>query len=188
MPAEPAYVPDMATPLITAADLLQPHVPEHADLVRGVLVVREPPGFRHADITARITTALSNHVHADDLGLVLAGDAGFKLAANPDTVRGADVAFVRRERLPNPIPVGFPELAPDLVVEVLSPGDRPGETLSKIGDWLEAGAQMVWVIDPERLIARVYRQDGTESTITDDGQLDGEDVLPGFACPLSAIL
>src|SRR5258708_10126150 len=51
MPAERPYVPDMTEPM-TAEDLLQPHVPKHAELVRGVLVVREPPGFRHGEITA----------------------------------------------------------------------------------------------------------------------------------------
>jgi len=187
MPAEPAYVLNMTT-LMTANDLLQPQIPEHAELVRGVLVVREPPGFRHADITARLTTALSIHVRAGDLGLVLSGDAGFTLATNPDTVRGADIAFVRRERLPDPLPVGFASFAPDLVVEILSPGDRPGETLAKVADWVSAGTRLVWVIDAERRLARVYRADGTETTLGAAGVLDGEDVLPGFSCTLASIL
>jgi len=186
MPAEHPYVPNMT--LMTATELLQPHIPEHAELVRGILVVREPPGFRHADITARLTTALSVHVRAGDFGLVLSGDAGFKLATNPDTVRGADIAFVRRERLPDPLPVGFAPFAPDLVVETLSPHDRPGEVLAKVGDWLDAGARLVWVIDPERRLARVYRADGTEHMLEETDQLLGEDVLPGFSCSLASIL
>ena len=93
-----------------------------------------------------------------------------------------------KDRPENRVPAGFPEFAPDLAVEVLSPGDRPGETLAKIGDWLDAGARLVWVIDPARRIARIYRPDGSQSTISDDEQLVGEDVLPGFACPLGAIL
>jgi Uma2 family endonuclease len=188
MPAEPAYVPDMATPLMTAADLLQPGVPEHADLVRGVLLVREPPGFRHGDITAGVTTALRIHVDLHNLGRVVAGDAGFKLASDPDTVRGADIAFVRRDRVPQPTPVGFPPFAPDLAVEILSPGDRPGETLAKVADWLSAGTRLVWVIDPERRLARVYREDGTESLLGEDDSLDGEDVVSGFALKLAPIL
>lgn len=83
---------------------------------------------------------------------------------------------------------GFPELAPDLVVEVLSPGDRAGETRAKVGDWLEAGARLVWVVDPERRLACVYRQGGSETSINEEEQLDGEDVLPGFACRLASIL
>jgi Uma2 family endonuclease len=187
MPADHAYVPNMTT-LMTANELLQPHIPEHAELVRGVLVVREPPGFRHAGITALFATTLNNYVRAHDLGLVLAGDAGFKLATTPDTVRGADVAFVRRERLPHPLPLGFAPFAPDLVVEILSPGDRPGETLAKVGDWLSAGTPLVWVIDAERRLARVYRADGTETTLDAADVLDGEDVLPGFGCTLASIL
>jgi len=187
MPAEPVYVPNM-TPLMTAEDLLKPGMPERADLVRGVLVVHEPPGFRHGEITVRLTIALGSYVDLRHLGRVVAGDAGFKLQSNPDTVRGADVAFVSWERMPQKSPVDFPPLGPDLVVEVLSPGDRSGETLAKIADWLSAGTRLVWVIDPERRLARIYRQDGSESILGEADGLDGEDVLPGFACKLGAIL
>jgi len=90
--------------------------------------------------------------------------------------------------LPDPDLLGYPALAPDLVVEVLSPGDRPGETLAKVADWLSAGSGLVWVIDPDRRQARVYRQDGTEALVTGDQALDGEVVVPGFSCPLEAIL
>ena len=79
-------------------------------------------------------------------------------------------------------------MAPDLVVEVLSTDDRPGETLAKVGDWLEAGARLAWVIDPQRRLARIYRADGTESLLAESDALDGEDVLPGFSCPLGSIL
>jgi Uma2 family endonuclease len=190
MPAERAYVPNMSpATLMTADELLHVNIPDkRVELVRGVLVVSEPPGYLHGEITARLARILGNYAEAQDLGQVLAGDAGFKLAADPDTVRGPDVAFIRRERLPHPSPMGYAALAPDLVVEVLSPSDRPGEMLVKVGDWLEAGARLVWVIDPERRIARVYRQDGSESTIADAGHLDGEDVLTGFTCGLDAIL
>jgi Uma2 family endonuclease len=74
------------------------------------------------------------------------------------------------------------------VVEVLSPGDRPGETLAKVGDWLNAGSHLVWVVDPGRREARVYRQDGSETLITERAVLNGEDVVPGLACSLAAIL
>jgi Uma2 family endonuclease len=60
--------------------------------------------------------------------------------------------------------------------------------LAKVADWLTAGTRLVWVVDPKRRLARVYRQDGDESIVTADGALDGEDVLPGFSCPLAAIL
>jgi Uma2 family endonuclease len=135
-----------------------------------------------------LAAELVSFARAHDLGGVLAGDAGFKIAAEPDTVRGPDVAFVRREREPDPGARAFPALAPDLVVEVMSPNDRPGEVLGKVGDWLSGGARLVWVIDPERRLARIYRADGSETMVEADGRLDGEDVLPGFSCQLASIL
>jgi Uma2 family endonuclease len=149
-------------------------------LVRGVLVVREPAGYRHGDVTARITKLLMEAVDARGLGRVVAAGTGFRLSADPDTVRAPDVAFISRERLPDPEDQGYPALAPDLVVQVLSPSDRPGETLAKVGDWLSAGALLVWVVDPGRRVARVYRQDGTEVLLTESDVLSGEDVIPGF--------
>ena len=190
MPAERAYVPNLDPPtLMTAEQLLHTNIPnKRTELVRGVLIVREPPGGRHGSVVMNLAIQLGVHVQKEQAGQLFAAETGFALFRQPDTVRAPDIAFVRRERLPRPIPVGFPELAPDLVVEVLSPGDRPGETLAKVGDWLEAGAALVWVVDPERHTARIYRRDGTEAFLGEDDGLDGEDVLPGFYCALTAIL
>jgi Uma2 family endonuclease len=158
-----------------------------SELVRGVMVVREPPGYRHGVVTARLAKILMDHVEEGDLGEVLAAETGFKLASDPDTVRAPDVAFIRRDRLPDPPPTGFAELAPDLVVEILSPEDGPGLVLAKVADWLSAGSALVWVVDPARRSARVYRADGSEALVAEDGALEGEDILPGFACLLAAL-
>jgi Uma2 family endonuclease len=173
---------------MTADELLHTHIPDkHVELVRGRLVVREPPGLRHGRIAIDLGTSLAAHVRANALGRVYVG-SGFKLATDPDTVRGPDIAFISRPRLPEPEPAGYPALAPDLVVEILSPGDRPGDVLGTVADWLSAGTRLVWVIDPERRLARIYREDGAEALVTAEQTLHGEDVVPGFTCPLATIL
>ncbi len=190
VPAEPVYVPNMASSsLLTAEELLQVSVPgKRVELVRGVLVVREPTGLRHGRVVAALSRRLTDHVEATRQGEVYAGDTGFTLSRGPDTVRAPDIAFIRRERIPDPEPLGVPDLAPDLAVEVLSPTNRPGETLAKVADWLSAGTRLVWVIDPERHLVRVYRHDGTEALVSSTETLSGEDLLPGFTCPLDAIV
>ena len=188
MPAEPTYVPRMSPPaLLTADELQHVYVPDkRVELVRGLLVVRELPGMRHARVAMDLALALGAHVRAAALGRVYA-EAGFKLASNPDTVRGPDIAFISRGRIPDPEPTGFAGFAPDLVVEVISPGDRAGEVLAKVADWISAGTRVVWVLDPARRVARVYRADGTEQILTADESLDGGDVVPGFSCSLREI-
>jgi len=174
---------------MTAEQLLRVSIPgKRVELVRGLLRVREPAGLRQGRVVATLSRRLSEHVEANGFGQVYVGDTGFTLARNPDTVRAPDIAFIRRERIPDPEPPGYPDLAPDLAVEVLSPGNRPGEMLAKIADWLNAGTRLVWVIDPERRLARVYREDGTEAVRLASDALDGEDVVPGFVCPLDIIL
>ena len=184
------YIEPMAPATsMTAEELLHLNLPnKRTELVRGKLVVREPAGYRHGAIAMNLALAIGNFVQAHALGRVLAAETGFKLFTNPDTVRAPDVAFIRFDRLPEPPPAGFPSMAPDLAVEVLSPDDRPGEVLEKVGDWLNAGVRLVWVVDPVRRIARVYRADGTETAIDDAGALEGEDVLPGFTRRLREVL
>jgi Uma2 family endonuclease len=173
----------------TADELLHASIPnKRTELVRGVLVVREPPGGRHGFVAMNLGAELAVHVKRIGAGAVFAAETGFKLATDPDTVRAPDVAFVARERVPAAVTRGYPAFAPDLAVEVLSPDDRAGEVLAKIADWLSAGTKLVWVVDPERRLARVYRADGSEAVIPVDGTLDGEDVLPGFFCTLASIL
>jgi len=184
-----AYIKNMTSAAMTAEELLRVNIPgKRTELVRGQLIVSEPPGIAHGVIAMRVGERMTAFVRDQALGGVVVSEAGFTLERAPDTVRAPDVGFIHRDRVPDPLPRGYAEFAPDLAVEVLSPGDRPGEVLAKVGDWLRAGTRLVWVIDPIRRSARVYRADGTESFIDDDGSLDGEDVLPGFPLPLSAVL
>ena len=111
-----------------------------------MLVAREPAGLRHGRIALDVGRRLADHVDTNRPGRVYV-ESGCKLASNPDTVRGPDIAFLSRARLPEPEPVGYPALAPDLVVEILSPRDRPGELLGEVADCLSAGTRLVWVID-----------------------------------------
>jgi Uma2 family endonuclease len=181
-------VPYSAT-LMTAEDLLANPVPNKCtELVAGQLVVREPPGYRHGFVAARLLVAIANHVNSRALGSVLAAETGFTLFRNPDTVRAPDVAFIRADRVPTQPMNTYPEFAPDLAVEVLSPSDRAGNVLAKVGDWLDAGTRLVWIADPVRRVARVYRADGSVASLIADDTLDGEDVLPGFRVSVSAMI
>ena len=174
---------------MTAEELLRLNLPnKRTELVRGVLVVREPAGYQHGEVAMRLAAAIYAHVEAHDLGRVFAAETGFTLARRPDTVRAPDVAFISKARLPDPPPRGFAELAPDLAVEVLSPGDRPGEVLAKVADWLTAGAQLVWIVDPIRASVRVYRADGSEAILAEAAVLHGDDVLPGFELDIVRVL
>lgn len=173
---------------MTAEELLYLSLPDkRTELVRGRLIVREPAGSRHGAVANLLAYRLTAHVETPRAGRVYAAETGFTLARHPDTVRAPDVAFVCAARLPASEPAGFFDGAPDLAVEVLSIDDRPEDVLQKVADWLTAGARLVWVVDTERGGARVYRADGTETLLGADGTLSGEDVLPGFVCPLRAL-
>jgi Uma2 family endonuclease len=174
--------------LLTADELLHLNLPnKRTELVRGVLIVREPAGYQHGEVAMNLAASIYAFVKPRQLGRVLAAETGFILERGPDTVRAPDVGFVSAAREPSPRPRGYASFAPDLAVEVLSPDDRPGEVLEKVGDWLNAGTRLVWVVDPIRRNARVYRADGSETQLGDDDALDGEDLLPGYRCRLADV-
>lgn len=182
--------------LLTADELLLYAVPDkRIELVRGRLVVRDLPGMRHGESAARVIMAIGSYLISDrdargaaqTRGRVLTCDSGFVLERNPDTVRGPDISYLSRERWAGPLSARYGEGAPDLAVEIRSPSDRPGAVLAKIGDYLEAGAQLVWVVDPGRQNVSVYRSDGSQSVLSVDDSLDGGDVLPGFAYSIAEL-
>jgi Uma2 family endonuclease len=173
---------------MTATELLE-RQPLHvrSELVRGTLRVREPAGYAHGKFAIAIGAALHAWVAPRQLGDVVGAETGFTLRRNPDTVRAADAAFISAARVPAKGCAGFAELAPDLVVEVLSPSDREGDVQAKVADWLDAGVRLVWLIDGQRRRATVHRADGTSDVRSSADDLDGETVLPGFALPLGEL-
>jgi Uma2 family endonuclease len=179
----------MAPKLITAEELPELSPPHKStELVRGVMVVRELPGARHGYVAQSLAWRIGQHVHERHLGYVFAAETGFKIFSNPDTVRAPDVSFVRAHRLTGPLPAGYLDIAPDLVVEVLSPSDRKRKVAEKVADWLEAGTELVWVIDPEKRAAEVHRPNAPTLVLQHTSVLSAEAILPNFSCPLPEIL
>lgn len=177
------------TMLLTAEDLLRlPDDGAPHELIRGELRTMTPAGGRHGAINARITLRLGNHVETHDLGLLLTEATGFRLSEDPETVRCPDVSFLSRARIPaEGIPSGFIDGAPDLAVEVLSPGDTVFEIEEKVEDYLAAGCLLVWVVNPQLRRVTVREAGGATRVLGEGEVLQGGEVLPGFACPVGEL-
>lgn len=160
--------------------MLPDETADRLELVRGRLV-REPPATpEHGGVIVRLAARLHAFAERTGLGMVTS-DAGFLLAADPDTVRAPDLAFVARDRIPAPGTTGaYWPLAPDLAVEILSPSNTASETREKVLDYLETGSRVVWVLDPRHRTVALYRSQGDIRILGAGEVLTGDDVLPGF--------
>lgn len=172
--------------LVTADELEGMREDARFELWNGRLVPMNPPARPHGRIVIRLGSLLDQHVRAHGLGQVTA-EIGVKLHANPDTVFGPDLTFIRNERLPQGPSEGYWDGAPDLAVEILSPGDRPGTVRRKIGEYLLRGTTMVLVIDPRRRTATIHRPERATLTLTSEATLDLSEIVDGFTCRVSAI-
>ncbi len=160
--------------------------PEYQDrvleLVEGRPVEMSKPGRIHGLTVTRLTVKIANHVDAMNLGEVPSGDAGFVLERNVDgrdTVRGLDIAYVSKSRVPDPPDFNLYELGPDLAVEVVSPNNKTSDTHLKVMRLMDAGTRLVWLVYPESRTVTTHTADGAR-TLREDDTLSGGDVLPGF--------
>jgi Uma2 family endonuclease len=178
-----------AEQLMTADELLRmPDDGFRYELVKGELRKMAPAGHEPGRVAINFTWRLAQHVATNQLGVVYAAETGFKLAANPDTVRAPDVGFVCRERLAEVKSAsGFWPGAPDLAVEVVSPGDTYTEVQEKAIDWLAAGAQVVLALNPRKRTVTVYRSLSDIVILNDDAALDLDDVVTGFKISIKDI-
>jgi Uma2 family endonuclease len=174
--------------LLTAEDLLKMPNDRRRELVRGELREMAPAGFDHGAVIGKLSYLLSQHVYGKGLGLILGAETGFKLERNPDTLRGADTAFVSAERVSMVgRPKGFWPGGPDLAVEVVSPGDTVEEVEEKVDDYLRAGTPLVWVINPRRRTVTIHRPDDNPVVLRENDTLTGGAVLPEFSCRVGDI-
>lgn len=178
------------TALVTAAELLKlpTGMGERYELITGELRVMSPSGWRHGEVVDNLQFLLGNFIRKHGLGRGFGAETGFLLTRDPDTVRAPDFAFIAKEHLPTQKPSeAYWPGAPDLAVEVLSPGDRAGEVDEKIEAWLAAGAVAVWIVNPNLQTVMMY-QPNQPAQIRSPGEiLQGDPVLPGFSCPVDEL-
>lgn len=177
------------TKLMTADELLMmPDDGFRYELVKGELKRMPPTGTEHGEVTMELAAPLHRYVKLNKLGRVYAAETGFKLESDPDTVRAPDIAFVRAERIQATGSMqGYGEGAPDLAVEVLSPGNTKREMAEKVADYFAAGARLVWIVNPKSKTIAVHRSPTDIVTLTEQDTLDGDEVVPGFQIAVAEI-
>jgi Uma2 family endonuclease len=187
-PSPPLPVaPEQAARLITGEELLAMGDIGPCELIDGRIVPMTPPGGEHGRIEMSLGAMLFHFVQQHDLGWVIGGEAGVYIQRNPDTVRGMDIAFFSKQRLPEGPPQGYFGVAPELVVEVLSPRDSWTEVQQKVAEYFSIGVQRVWVVNPRKRTVLVYRSATEAQELAEGDPLVGEGVLEGFALPVETL-
>ena len=169
---------------VTPEELLEMSDSKQYELVDGNLEEKEV-SYLSSLIGTEVSFQLNLFLHQHPLGTVTGSDASFQCFDEDDPlkVRRPDVAFIARGRLPaGELARGHVTVAPDLVVEVVSPNDYVYELNKKVQEYLRAGVRLVWVIDPENRTLLVYRANRTLAEFKPEDELTGEDVIPGFRC------
>jgi Uma2 family endonuclease len=157
------------------------------ELVEGGILMHSPTRNRHGRIELKFGMALDGFVSPRKLGTVTVGEVGVYTRRNPDTVRGADVLFISNERAAKLGAAAYLDVAPDLIVEVLSPDDRWNDITQKLREYFALGVRLVWVADPDERIVYAYRALTDVREFRKGDLLPGDDVLPGFSVAVASL-
>lgn len=156
------------------------------ELVRGRIVRMTPPQSRHGQVCNTAAFLLTRFARSHNLGHVLSNDSGVVTERDPDTLRGADVAFYSFDRVPKgPLGAGYLEVPPDVVFEVLSPFDKWPKVLAKVAEYLGAGVRVVCVLDSKKATAQLHRPDGDIEILDATQTLRLPELAEAFAEPVS---
>jgi Uma2 family endonuclease len=174
--------------LLEPDDLLQMPDGDSFELVDG-RPVEKKMGAKSDEIASAVLAAIYNHVRSRRLGHVFGSQTGYRCFVHrPKLVRKPDVSFVARGRFPNEeTPEGDIDIPPDLAVESVSPNDAYEDVEVKVNEYLSAGVRLVWVISPTAKTILIRRPDKTCAALHANDVLSGEDVLPGFTCPVAEL-
>jgi Uma2 family endonuclease len=173
--------------LLTAEEFEQvPDDGKRYELIDGELREMPPTVSWHGEVESKLVVRVGSHVETHRLGIVSCGETLYIVRRNPDRVRAANIAFLRQDRVPSlEARQHIMEVIPDLVVEILSKSDTIEEINDKIDDWLHAGVQMLWVVDPFRRTVTIYRPGLDPVLLGERATLEGDPVVPGFRCSVA---
>jgi Uma2 family endonuclease len=175
---------------MTAEQLLELPGDIPCELVRGEFREMAPGGWLHGSVGMNVNGMLAEHIRKQRLGRSFCAESGFLIERDPDTVRAPDFGFISAKSMPAVLPDerGYWPGAPDFVVEVLSFNDRRREVDEKIADWLRAGVQLLWLVDPRRQTIEIHRPGAEPVELAAADTISGGDLLPGFETNVGALL
>ena len=168
--------------LLTIDDYLRlPENDRPTELVRGRVVEGCWPTPRHGLVCSTACLILGRHIARQELGHLLINGTGIITGRNPDTLRGADIAYYSYTHVPpGPLPDEYLSVPPELVFEVLSSDDRWSKLLAKVAEYLEAGVTVVCVLGPKTSRAHVYYADQSAEILSADDELSFPEILGEF--------
>jgi Uma2 family endonuclease len=174
---------DTQPKLLTAEEFFWLDDENARELIEGVVYVAPPPGYRHGRVASTADRRFGNYVEDHELGVCCGAETGFRIRRNPDTVRAPDFAFISANRVPSDENTpGYIDLAPDLVIEVISPSDRAGYVQRKMQEWIDAGVRLALAFYPDTMRIAVHEPGHVVKILGPDDEFDGGEVLPGFRC------
>lgn len=174
--------------LYTPEDLLTMPDGDRYELIDGRLVEHDM-SFWSCFVASNINRLVANHCHEHKSGWPVGEGATYQCFPDaPNMVRKADVSFIRLSRLSlaQATSKGHCPIAPDLATEVVSPNDGAYEVDEKVQLWLSAGVELVWVVNPQQQTVEIHRRNGPGTILRGADVITGENVLPGFSCPIAA--
>src|SRR5262245_6362458 len=173
--------------LMTAEQFMRmPDDGKLTELVRGRIEVVTMPKPRHGYYCVLAVRILDEYALKHKAGRVICNDSAIITERDPDTVRGADVAYYSYKRVAKgKLPKGYLPAPPEAVFEVRSPGERPGKLLTKVGEYLAVGVNVVCVIDPDAETITVYIGDQEPRILHKSDTLDLSKILPSFRVPVT---
>lgn len=158
-----------------------------SELIDGVIVPMSRTGAEHGYIEGELAGLLRDFVRERRLGWIVVGETGLYTKRDPDRVRAVDIAFISRQRSENRPRGGFLEVAPDLIVEIVSPNDLWRNIQDKVREYFNIGVGQVWIVDPEIKTVWRYRSPRDVELLEQADTLRGEGVLEGFAVNLAEL-
>ena len=185
-PRPPRSRRQIATPsVLTGEELYAQGDIGRAELIKGEITPMSPTGYMHGFIEGNFYAAIREVVLSKQLGQTLVGEVGIYTHRNPDTVRAADVTFISTGRMAQVKSRSYLDVAPELVVEVMSPDDRWSGVMEKLAEYFQAGVLAVWVADPASEQVFIYRSLTDVEQLSPEDTLTGGEILPGFAVKVS---
>lgn len=176
-----------ATKPVTGEELLEMPGMDLCELVEGAIKQMSPAGRQHGRIESKLSRYLDEFVADRDLGEVMVGKVGIYTGRDPDTVRAADVLFISHERLKKASPEGYLDVAPELIVEIMSPTNKWEEVRRKIEEYFGIGVEQVWIVEPANRAVQVYRSRDAVRTLSEGDTLEDDGILDGFAIAVGAL-